>query len=104
MALGESPRGPFVSPDRNTVASRSYPLSRPVYIVYTIDNEKTEIANPRVDPKVKEFLLYILSRQGQSEVAREGVYLPLTPAIAREQLSKLDSEAVPPERKLLRDE
>jgi phosphate transport system substrate-binding protein len=104
IALGESPSGPFVLPDRNTVAKRTYPLSRPVYIVYTIDNEKTEIANPRVDPKVKEFLLYVLSRQGQSEVAREGVYLPLVPAVVREQLSKLDSDEVPPERKLLRDE
>jgi phosphate transport system substrate-binding protein len=104
IALGESPRGAFVLPDRNTVASRTYPLSRPVCIVYTIDNEKTEIANPRVDPKVKEFLLYILSRQGQSEVAREGVYLPLTPDVVRDQLSKIDSDEVPPERKLLRDE
>lgn len=91
-------------PDRNTVGSCTYPLSRPVYIVYIIDNEKTEIANPRVDPKLKEFLLYILSRQGQSDVARDGYYLPLTPAVVREQLSKLDSEEIPPERKLLRDE
>jgi len=37
-------------------------------------------------------------------VAREGVYLPLTPDVVRDQLSKIDSDEVPPERKLLRDE
>src|SRR5439155_1485923 len=49
IALAESPAGPFVAPTRESVAARSYPLARPVYMVYTIDNEKTEIANPRVD-------------------------------------------------------
>ena len=37
----------------------------------------------------KEFLRYILSRQGQSEVRSEGDYLPLTNEVVREQLRKL---------------
>jgi len=104
IAISEGPGGPFVLPDRNTVSSRTYPLSRPVYVVYTIDNEKSEIANPRVTPRVKEFLCYVLSKQGQAEVAREGNYLPLTPALAHAQLRKLESEAVPPELELLGEE
>ena len=68
------------------------------------DNEKTEIANPRVDPKVREYLRYVLSRQGQQAVAHEGIYLPLPPAVASEQRMKLDFDGVPPERKLLKDE
>jgi phosphate transport system substrate-binding protein len=104
VALAESSSGPFVELTQKSVADRTYPLSRPVYIYYTIDNEKTEIANPSVDPKVREFLRYILSKQGQQVVAREGAYLPLTPAVVKEQLKKVDSEEFPPERKLLKDE
>ena len=104
IALAESPAGPFVAPTRESVAARSYPLARPVYMVYTIDNEKTEIANPRVDPKVREFLRYVLSKQGQQAVAHEGVYLPLTAAVAAGEARKLDFDGIPPERKLLKDE
>ena len=44
----------------------------------------------KVDPKIREFLRYILSRQGQQDVEREGDYLPLTPELIREQLKKLE--------------
>jgi phosphate transport system substrate-binding protein len=104
VALSDTSAGPFVELTRDSVASRSYPLARPVYIYYTIDNEKTEIASPRVDPKVREFLRYVLSPQGQRAVAAEGAYLPLTRPVADEQLKKLDFDGVPPERKLLKDE
>jgi ABC-type nitrate/sulfonate/bicarbonate transport system substrate-binding protein/ABC-type phosphate transport system substrate-binding protein len=104
VALAESAAGPFVSPTRASVTDRSYPLSRPVYIDYTIDNEKSELATPRVDPKVQEFLRYILSRQGQQDVEREGSYAPLPAAVVREQLRKLNSEELPPEKALLSDE
>lgn len=102
IALAETAAGPYAFISPRTVADRSYPLSRPVYLVYTIDNERTELANPRVDPKVKEFLRYVLSRQGQADIAREGAYLPLTPAMAREQWRKVESEEPAPERQFLR--
>ncbi len=101
IAIGEKDAGPFVAPTRASVADRSYPLARPVYIYYAIDNEKTEIAKPRVDPKGREFVRYVLSRQGQEAVAQEGVYLPLTSRIVTEQLAKLAFEGVPPERVLV---
>jgi len=101
LALAETSAGPFVELRPGTVADRSYPLARPVYIDYTIDDEKSDIANPRVDPKVKEFLRYIRSRQGQQDVLREGSYLPLPAHVVHEQLRKLDSEAYPPEKLLL---
>src|SRR5215813_10583172 len=44
-----------------------------------------------LDPKLEEFLRYVLSRQGQEIVARTGGYLPLTAVLAREQLKKLDA-------------
>jgi phosphate transport system substrate-binding protein len=43
-----------------------------------------------VDPRLKEFLRYVLSRQGQGDVMKEGDFLPLTPALLQEQLHKLD--------------
>jgi phosphate transport system substrate-binding protein len=103
VALADTSAGPFVELSRKSVTDRSYPLSRPVYLVYTIDNEKSEIADPRVDPKVREFLRYILSRQGQQDVARDGAYLPLPLATVREQLKKLDSKEPPREQELLEE-
>jgi phosphate transport system substrate-binding protein len=43
-----------------------------------------------IDPKVKEYLRYVLSREGQDAVQRDAHFLPLTGEAAREQLRKLD--------------
>jgi phosphate transport system substrate-binding protein len=43
-----------------------------------------------VDPKVKEFLRYILSYEGQQDLVREAGYLPLNPQSIREQRQKLE--------------
>ena len=99
--MAATPAAPFVELSRKSVADRTYPLSRPVYIVYSIDNEKSEIADPRVDPKVKEFLRYILSKQGQRDVVHDGAYLPLPLATVKTQLNKLDSNELPRELELL---
>jgi phosphate transport system substrate-binding protein len=90
VALAEKAGGPFVALTRETVASRAYPLSRAVYIYFAPDTPGGEPANPKADPKIREFLRYILSCEGQADVAREGDYLPLTAAVAREQFKKLD--------------
>ena len=103
IALGETPAGPYVPLSKASVADRSYPLYRPVYIYYTIDDANTELTKTLGDPRVKEFLRYVVSRQGQADVAREGSYLPLTAAAAREQLKKLESTEVPPEHQLMED-
>jgi phosphate transport system substrate-binding protein len=76
--------GRAVMPSRGSFQDRSYPMVRSIYIYL---NRKPGTA---VEPKLREFLRYILSREGQETVARNGSYLPLTGAIAREQLRKLD--------------
>jgi phosphate transport system substrate-binding protein len=80
------PLGSFraVMPSKESFQDRSYPMVRSIYIYL---NRKPGTA---VDPKLREFLRYILSREGQETVARNGSYLPLTGAIVREQLRKLD--------------
>jgi phosphate transport system substrate-binding protein len=101
LALADTPGGPYVALSPATVADRSYPLSRAVYLYYTIDDPRSEISPTHGDPRVKEFLRYILSREGQEAVSREGSYLPLPPAVAQAQLEKLDSTALPPEHAIL---
>jgi phosphate transport system substrate-binding protein len=82
VSLGYSDARGYVALTRESVASRAYPLTRAVYI--SISPEKP------IAPKVKEFLRYILSREGQETLARDGGYLPLTAEEVQAQLKKLD--------------
>jgi phosphate transport system substrate-binding protein len=101
LALAETKAGPYVALNHASVADRTYPLHRPVYICYTRDNLNTELSPTLGDPRVKEFLRYILSKQGQEDVAKEGSYLPLTPADVRVQLGRLESTEIPPEHRFM---
>ncbi|HET9107365.1 MAG TPA: substrate-binding domain-containing protein [Steroidobacteraceae bacterium] len=60
-----------VSPTYTNVALARYPLSR---LVYGNVNRRPGAALP---PLVQEFFRFILSREGQQDVRREGIYLPL---------------------------
>jgi phosphate transport system substrate-binding protein len=66
------------------VQNRTYPLYNEQYFYTTVK------PGMKMDPKVKEFLRYVLSQEGQAEIVRDGKYLPLTAAVVREQLKKLD--------------
>jgi phosphate transport system substrate-binding protein len=75
--------GRCVAPTVQSVYDHSYPLSRYVYIFV---NKKPGVP---LQPKVREFLRAVLSREGQQQVAADGVYLPLQPAVVREELARL---------------
>jgi phosphate transport system substrate-binding protein len=62
---------------------RTYPLSNAVYIY--INQRPGE----PISTRLKEFLTYILSRQGQQDVVDDGLFLPLNPQAAGEQREKL---------------
>ena len=85
LALADS--GAFVEPRRETVADRTYPLTRTAYI-YVAPDTLTGDPAP-MQRRFREFLRYVLSRQGQMDVVREGDHLPLTAAMVRRQLEKL---------------
>ncbi len=85
VALAAQPSSPFVAPTLASVQNRTYPLTREVYY-YT-----KQLPGQAIDPLVKEFLRFVLSRQGQEAVERDGKYLPVTGDIARAQLKKLDT-------------
>jgi len=84
IAVSEKPNGPFVQMTIETVQNRTYPLFEEEY--FYLNRKPGE----PMDPKIKEFLRYVLSRQGQAAVMRDGKFLPLTGAVVREQLKKLE--------------
>jgi len=84
LALAENPGGSYIEPNLLTTANRTYPLVRSIYIML---NRKP---GTPIDPRLKEFLRYVLSREGQADVMKEGNFLPLTPALLNEQLRKLE--------------
>lgn len=85
VALAESAGEPYVEPTRDSVMDHSYPLTRMVTMFLNRAPGKP------VDAKLREFLRYVLSREGQQAVLADGRgYLPvLAPAAARE-LDKLN--------------
>ena len=84
IALAVHDGGPYVAPSKATFQDRSYPLVRNLYIYL---NRKPGTS---IDPKLKEFLRYVLSREGQEAIVANGNYLPLPAAMVREQLAKLE--------------
>lgn len=72
---------PYEPTYEHAVAGR-YPLSRYLYIYIVRDPRKP------LDPLTREFLRYVLSREGQEVVVKDG-YLPLSPQVVREELAKL---------------
>ncbi|WP_300617086.1 substrate-binding domain-containing protein [Dokdonella sp.] len=84
VPLARTSAGPYVFPTLDTVQDRSYPLTRDVYF-YT-----NRAVGGKVDPLVAEYIRFVVSREGQALVMKDGKYLPMTAALAREQLRKLD--------------
>jgi phosphate transport system substrate-binding protein len=83
--------GPFLLPTHETVADHTYALTRSISAY--IDRAPGKPA----DPRVKAFLRYVLSPEGQQAVIEDGGYTPLPPSVAKVEAAKLDS---PPERKM----
>ena len=85
-AIAIAPRGSstYVNLTLDSIRDRTYPLADEVYFYVN------RVPAQPIDPKVKEFLRYVLSRQGQDAVQRDAKYLPLTAAIVNQQLKKLE--------------
>ena len=84
VAVALDEHGPYVEPTRASYQDRTYPLTRGIYIYLN------RVPGQPVDPRMKEFLRYILSREGQQEIATYNRYLPLPAEVVREQLKKLE--------------
>lgn len=84
LALGLRPEGPFIAVSKQTLVERRYPLTRTIPAV--VDRPP----GLPLEPKVREFLRFLLSREGQQVVNQDGRYLPLAADFAATQLGKLD--------------
>jgi phosphate transport system substrate-binding protein len=84
LAIARDGSAPFVAPTLDSMYRRTYALSNAVYIY--IDRAP----GTPISPRVKEFLRYILSREGQQDVVDDGMYLPLSPEAARVEREKLE--------------
>lgn len=73
---------PFVEPTHANTKNGTYPLWRYLYIYVN------QAPGKPLSPIVKEFLAYVYSREGQSDVLRDG-YFPVDGGVAEKQLSKI---------------
>ncbi len=86
LALAESVAGPYLLCTEQTVRDRTYPLTRSIFI------QLNRPAGTPIEPRLKEFLLYILSKEGQGAVVAQGEYLPLTSSELHRQRRALNSD------------
>jgi phosphate transport system substrate-binding protein len=84
LAIAAADGAPYVAPTRETMYRRTYPLSNAVYIYINRAPGKP------ISPRIREFLSYILSREGQQDIVDDGMYLPLNPDAARIERGKLE--------------
>jgi phosphate transport system substrate-binding protein len=87
LAVAANTGGPYVPYALDTLYDRSYPLYDRIFAY--LDREPGKPMNPAV----YEFLRFVLSREGQELVQKDGKYIPLNPDVARAQLKKLEDAA-----------
>jgi len=83
LPLSRITGGPAVGLTADNVANRSYPLTRDAFIYIN------QAPGRELDPKVREFLRFVLSRDGQEIIAKGGIFTALPANEVRAQLSKL---------------
>ena len=64
VAVGKTAKGPFVNPNESTILSGQYPISRFLYFYL----------RQRPEGKTKEFIDWVISREGQKVVSKVGYY------------------------------
>jgi len=85
LALAETTDGPFWPGTPDEVARRDYPLSRTIYLCANRSPVRP------LDPRVREFLRYVLSREGQRVVATDRArFLSLPAAMAAAERVRID--------------
>ena len=73
----------MVPPTRERIFDGSYPLARTIDLVFG------RTLGGTVDPVILEFARYLLGREAQSIVLRQGVFLPLDRATYRQSAAHL---------------
>jgi phosphate transport system substrate-binding protein len=82
VPLSEGDSGPFYGESYENVLARKYPLSRFLYVYVN------KAPGKPLDPLVREFCGFVLSKEGQEIVVKDG-FFPLTSGVVSEELAKL---------------
>jgi phosphate transport system substrate-binding protein len=83
LEVGATDAGPFVAYSMENLQNHGYPLWGGQS--FWVDIKPGE----KVDPKIREFIRFVLSKQGQELLQKDGKYLPLDAATVQEGLKKL---------------
>jgi phosphate transport system substrate-binding protein len=83
LRVAASPRSPCYPLTARTVEARTYPLIR------TVDVALDRAPGAPIKPAAKEFLRFVLSREGQRIIVSDGAYLPLSATELQQQLRRL---------------
>ena len=83
IAISASSNGPFLKGTFDEVASQTYPLARVMYFYVNRPKSKP------IDPKLAEFLRFILSRDGQQAAVQDAIYTPLPLRLVQASLEQL---------------
>jgi phosphate transport system substrate-binding protein len=83
IALAKAEGEPFATTDASEVYAGRYPLARFLYVYVN------RAPNAPLDALTREFLRFVLSREGQEIVVKDG-YLPLLPIHVEAELGKVD--------------
>jgi phosphate transport system substrate-binding protein len=84
LAIGTKDGGPYFTLTMDNVRNRTYPFYADVFFWVNRDPKKP------LDPKLREYLRFILSREGQEQIVKDGKYLPLTKEVIEQERKKLD--------------
>jgi phosphate transport system substrate-binding protein len=83
LKLAVHPGEPAIAPTFNTVASQQYPLSRTIYIF------ANQPLGKALNPVLREFIRYALSREGQQAIVDDRIFTPLPAAMDAREAEKL---------------
>lgn len=86
LPLSKTEDGAAVEPTMENVTNHSYPLARFLYI-YVVKSPDRPL-----EPVVHEFLKFVLSKEGQEIVIKDG-YLPVSAKVAQAELAALAGTA-----------
>jgi phosphate transport system substrate-binding protein len=84
LQLAKDDDGPYYDYTIDNLQSRAYPLWGDQSFWVSVKK------GSHMDPKVREFIRFVLSREGQELIEKDGKYLPLPADAVREELAKLD--------------
>ena len=85
VPLSLTPGGPVFEANYENALTGKYPIARFLYIYVNRDPQKP------ADPLVQQFMAFVLSKEGQEIVVKDGYY-PLTPKLQKDEATKLNIE------------